>query len=70
MSEDPRLASLPHRCLLIWGQQDKINLPDGAKRFGVVPDQEVVLFDNCGHWAQWEQAEKFNQLVLWFLQRA
>jgi 4,5:9,10-diseco-3-hydroxy-5,9,17-trioxoandrosta-1(10),2-diene-4-oate hydrolase len=70
LSEDPRLKTLPHRCLLIWGQQDKVNVPEGVKAFSVVPDQDVILFDNTGHWAQWEQADKFNELVLWFLQRA
>jgi len=70
LSEDPRLKTLPHRCLLIWGQQDKVNLPAGVAAFSVVPDQDVVLFDNTGHWAQWEQADKFNELVTWFLTRA
>jgi 2-hydroxy-6-oxonona-2,4-dienedioate hydrolase len=25
------------------------------------------LIDDAGHWPQWEQYEKFNQLVLTFL---
>jgi 4,5:9,10-diseco-3-hydroxy-5,9,17-trioxoandrosta-1(10),2-diene-4-oate hydrolase len=70
LSEDPRLKTLPHRCLMIWGQQDKVNVPAGVAAFSVVPDQDVVLFDNTGHWAQWEQAAKFNELVQWFLLRA
>jgi 4,5:9,10-diseco-3-hydroxy-5,9,17-trioxoandrosta-1(10),2-diene-4-oate hydrolase len=70
LSEDPRLAQLSHRCLLIWGQQDKVNVPAGVKAFSVVPDQDVILFDNTGHWAQWEQADKFNELVTWFLNRS
>lgn len=70
LTNDPRLKTLPHRCLLTWGIQDQVNLPEGVKAFSVVPDQDVYLFDNTGHWAQWEQAEKFNELVLWFLQRA
>lgn len=69
LSEDPRLKALAHRCLLIWGQQDKVNLPAGVQSFSVVPNQDVVLFANCGHWAQWEQADKFNDLVAWFLKR-
>lgn len=69
LSNDPRLATLSHRCLLIWGQQDKVNLPAGVASFSAVPDQDVVLFAHTGHWAQWEQADKFNELVLWFLQR-
>ncbi|WP_321871821.1 alpha/beta fold hydrolase [Paraburkholderia tropica] len=70
LSEDPRLKALTHRCLLIWGQQDKVNLPAGALSFAGVPNQDVVLFANCGHWAQWEQADKFNHLVTWFLKQA
>jgi 4,5:9,10-diseco-3-hydroxy-5,9,17-trioxoandrosta-1(10),2-diene-4-oate hydrolase len=69
LSEDPRLKTMAHRNLLIWGQQDRVNIPEGAASFSVVPNQDVVLFGKCGHWAQWEQAEKFNDLVLWFLQR-
>ena len=69
LSEDPRLKTLPHRVLLIWGQQDKVNLPAGAQAFSGVPHQDVVLLAHCGHWAQWEQADTFNELVLGFLQR-
>jgi len=70
LTNDPRMKTLPHRSLLIWGQQDKVNLPAGVASFGMVPDQDVVMFSQCGHWAQWEQADKFNELVTWFLQRA
>jgi 4,5:9,10-diseco-3-hydroxy-5,9,17-trioxoandrosta-1(10),2-diene-4-oate hydrolase len=69
LSNDPRLAQLPHRSLLIWGREDKVNLPKGAESFGIVPHQDAVLFGECGHWAQWEHADKFNELVSWFLSR-
>lgn len=68
LSEDPRLKSLPHKALLIWGREDKINLPAGANAFGVAPNQQTVWFDHCGHWAQWEHADRFNELVIGFLQ--
>jgi 4,5:9,10-diseco-3-hydroxy-5,9,17-trioxoandrosta-1(10),2-diene-4-oate hydrolase len=68
LTNDPRLAKIPHRSLLVWGKQDVVNLPEGVKDFSVVPNQEVVLFDQCGHWAQWEHADKFNTLVIQFLQ--
>jgi pimeloyl-ACP methyl ester carboxylesterase len=67
LSNDPRLKSIMHRSLLIWGQQDKVNIPAGVAAFSVLPNQDVILFANCGHWAQWEQADKFNDLVSWFL---
>jgi 4,5:9,10-diseco-3-hydroxy-5,9,17-trioxoandrosta-1(10),2-diene-4-oate hydrolase len=69
LTNDPRLAKMPHRSLLVWGQQDVVNLPQGVQSFSVVPNQDVVLFNQCGHWAQWEHAEKFNELVNWFLTR-
>jgi len=25
------------------------------------------IFSRCGHWAQWEHADKFNRMVLDFL---
>jgi pimeloyl-ACP methyl ester carboxylesterase len=67
LSEDPRLKSLPHKALLIWGRQDRINLPEGADAYAVVPHQKTVVFDQCGHWAQWEHADAFNRLVADFL---
>ena len=69
LSNDPRLKTMPHRSLMIWGMQDKVNLPAGAAAFSAVPNQDVFLFDKTGHWAQWEQADKFNELVTWFLLR-
>ena len=51
----------------VWGAQDKVNLPAGAEAFGVLAHQETVIFEDCGHWAQWEHAEKFNELVIDFL---
>jgi 4,5:9,10-diseco-3-hydroxy-5,9,17-trioxoandrosta-1(10),2-diene-4-oate hydrolase len=67
LSEDPRLKTLPHKALLIWGAQDKVNLPAGAESFSIIPNQVTVFFENCGHWAQWEQADRFNELVIKFL---
>lgn len=70
LTEDPRLRTLPHRSLLIWGQQDRVNLPVGVQSFSIVPHQDIVMLAQCGHWAQWEQADAFNGLVKWFLHRA
>jgi len=27
------------------------------------------IFNQCGHWAQWEHADKFNRMVTEFLAR-
>jgi 4,5:9,10-diseco-3-hydroxy-5,9,17-trioxoandrosta-1(10),2-diene-4-oate hydrolase len=69
LSNDPRLSQMQHQSLLIWGLQDRVNLPAGAASFAKVPNQDLIMFGKCGHWAQWEQAKKFNEIVLWFLNR-
>ncbi|MEY4974886.1 MAG: hypothetical protein RIQ97_81 [Pseudomonadota bacterium] len=67
ISRDPRMAELPHRALFIWGLQDKVNPVGAVESFRVVPHADFVLLTHCGHWAQWEHAERFNDLVLSFL---
>ena len=32
-------------------------------------NSELHIYRDCGHWAQWEHADAFNQLVLNFLAR-
>jgi pimeloyl-ACP methyl ester carboxylesterase len=31
------------------------------------PQAELHVFDQCAHWVQWDQAERFNNLVAEFL---
>jgi 2-hydroxy-6-oxonona-2,4-dienedioate hydrolase len=40
----------------------------GLRLLAGLPNSELHVFNNCGHWAQWEHAETFNRLVLDFLQ--
>ena len=35
-----------------------------------IAGSELHIYRDCGHWAQWEHADSFNQLVLNFLARA
>ena len=32
-----------------------------------IPNAELHIFSSCGHWAQWDQARRFNELVANFL---
>lgn len=70
ISQEPRLADLPHPALFIWGLQDKVNPVEGMQGFRNMPNADFLLLSKCGHWAQWEHADKFNDLVLGFLRRA
>lgn len=63
ISLDPRLASLPHHALFIWGLQDKVNLVAGMEPFRVIPNADFLLLAHCGHWAQWEHPTRFNNAV-------
>ena len=70
ISLDPRLATLAHRTLFVWGLQDKVNPVAGLEPFRVMPNADYMLLADCGHWAQWEHPERFNDLVLSFLRYA
>jgi pimeloyl-ACP methyl ester carboxylesterase len=67
ISLDPRLASLQLRTLFVWGLQDLVNPVAGLEPFKAMPNADYLLLTNCGHWAQWEHAERFNDAVLSFL---
>ena len=69
IGQDPRLATLAHEALFIWGLQDKVNPVEAMQSFRTMPRADFLLLARCGHWAQWEQAEKFNAFVTQFLGR-
>jgi len=54
--------------LIIWGRNDRfVPMDTGLRLVAGIPNSELHLFNNCGHWVQWEHAERFNRLVLDFL---
>lgn len=64
-----RLGEIAAQSLVIWGRDDRfLPLDLGLRLVWGLPNAELHIFSRCGHWAQWEHAEKFNRLVLDFLQ--
>lgn len=64
----PALSNIQNETLIIWGRQDRVMPMDGALRLAAgIPNSEVHLFNKCGHWAQWEHADRFNSIVIDFL---
>ena len=62
------LAGLKTKTLLIWGQNDQgVALERGVLLFQLLPDAELHIFNECGHWAQWDQATRFHSIVNGFL---
>jgi 4,5:9,10-diseco-3-hydroxy-5,9,17-trioxoandrosta-1(10),2-diene-4-oate hydrolase len=70
-TRDRRLARCEVPTLVVWGTRDGVNRPSGgaylARR---MPDCDLHLFARTGHWVQYEQADRFNNLVLAWLEGA
>jgi 4,5:9,10-diseco-3-hydroxy-5,9,17-trioxoandrosta-1(10),2-diene-4-oate hydrolase len=57
-----------HEVLLIWGREDRVNPLDGALiAFKQLRRAQLHVFGGCGHWAQLEKFDEFNELSLRFL---
>lgn len=56
--------------LLIFGEFDKItNLENGLKMKNLIPDSELSIIKNAGHYSNLEQPEQFNRALLDFCSR-
>ena len=60
---------LRNRVLLIWGREDRVNPLDGALvALKLIRRAQLHVFGGCGHWAQLEKFDEFNQLAISFLE--
>lgn len=67
-TRDRRLNHLQTPTLVIWGRDDKVNKPTGAAMLGKrMPNADVLITANTGHWVQWERADFFNAVTTAFL---
>ncbi|MCQ9146159.1 alpha/beta fold hydrolase [Ochrobactrum sp. BTU2] len=65
-----RLDEIKAETLIIWGRNDRfVSLDVGLRLVAGIPNSELHVFNNCGHWAQWEHYQKFNRMVAEFLTR-
>lgn len=64
----PRLGEIQAHTLVVWGRDDRfVPMDIGLKLIRGIPNAQLHVFNNCGHWAQWEHANTFNRMVLDFL---
>lgn len=62
------LAQILVPTLIVWGRNNPFGeVPEAAAMHGHIAGSDLVLLDECGHWPQHEQPEKYNQLSLDFL---
>ena len=67
-TRDRRLGTLETPTLVIWGRDDKVNKPSGATMLGErMPNTDLLITANTGHWVQWERADFFNAVTTAFL---
>ncbi len=65
-----QLARIVAPTLIFWGKQDSV-LPVTHAYVAAekISNNCLQVFDQCGHWAQVEYPQKFNQLTLEFLRQ-
>ncbi|MEV1068780.1 alpha/beta hydrolase [Streptomyces sp. NPDC050263] len=67
-TRDRRLSRLPVPTLVLWGAADKVNRPEGGRMLAErMPDCDLYMAANTGHWVQFERAELFNRMCADFL---
>ncbi|MDX2366912.1 MAG: alpha/beta fold hydrolase [Colwellia sp.] len=63
-----RLSEIANETLIVWGRDDRfVPMDTGLRLLNSLPRAELHIFNRCGHWVQWEYADKFNRMVLDFL---
>jgi 2-hydroxy-6-oxonona-2,4-dienedioate hydrolase len=63
-----RLGEVATPTLVIWGRDDRfVPLDVGLRLVAGLKDADLHVFSRCGHWAQWEHADKFNRTVADFI---
>lgn len=67
-SDEGAVAKVEASTLIIHGHDDRVIPVDVSKRlFELLPNSEIHMFRNCGHWTQIEKNSRFNALVGEFL---
>lgn len=68
---EDRLQKITQPVLVLHGREDKmIPLEVGMRSLENIPNAEIHVFGNCGHWVQLERPEQFHGLVREFVARA
>lgn len=68
MFSDDDLRSIETESLVLWTSKDPSGPVDEGRRIAdLLPNGELAVIDQAGHWPQYEQPEQFNQIQLDFL---
>ncbi|WP_426997092.1 alpha/beta fold hydrolase [Pseudarthrobacter sp. N5] len=68
MLTDEALAQIKAPALVLWTTKDPSGPVDEGRRIaGLIPNGELAVMENCGHWPQYEDPETFNRIFLDFM---
>jgi len=63
-----RAHEIHHPTLITWGRDDRMLPFEGALfPFRQMPNADLHVFSNCGHWAQIERKDDFERVVIDYL---
>ncbi len=64
----PRLEELKVPTMVFWGNKDRIfPLAHGKRAARLIPDGQLRVFEQCGHWPHLEVSLVYNRALLEFL---
>lgn len=70
-TDESTLKAMPHSTMIVHGREDLIVPVECAHRFNaLIPNSELHVFGQCGHWTQIERRERFVELVIPFFHAA
>jgi 2-hydroxy-6-oxonona-2,4-dienedioate hydrolase len=70
MADLAYLSRIAAPTLIMWGRDDRVNPLDGALLpMRAIPNCELHVFPQCGHWAMIERRAEFEQVAIGFLTR-
>ena len=67
-SDEHDIKQIAHETLIIHGREDQvIPLSNSYRLFDLIPNAQLHVFGNCGHWTQIEHSDRFARLIIDFL---
>lgn len=67
---DEAFKTIKHQALLVHGREDRVVPVENSLRLiKLIPNAELHIFGNCGHWTQIEKSQEFADLVNDFTKR-
>lgn len=68
MITEEQYRSISAPSLVIWTSHDPTATPEEGRQIAdMIPDSRYIVMNACGHWPQYEDADRFNALHIEFL---